>query len=446
MCGIVGMAGRLTFKEEKAFKELLFVNSLRGRHSVGIAAIDTANKLTLRKKAMDINDFLDAAPVAEIFRHQNRCLIGHNRFATRGAVNNYNAHPFAMDHIVGAHNGSLINMKMLPDHDAFDVDSEAIFNSIDTIGVNETALKLHGAWALTWWDHRDQAIHMWRNEDRPLYYLYSEDRKVIFWASEPWMLQGVLARNGIKHTELFNVTPHNEFRIVIPLVIDEPIHDIRVTPVRAYEPPPVVNYNTNRYGYNHDKADQTAGTFAKKHLALVTKKTTTLHGGTLAVGTKVEFIAVGIDDRNGKGLICVNSAPDDVDTYKCTVFNVPNRMKELFKTKAAIKFEGKICGRHRLNDKTQAYSIQGNSIVLLEDSPARRPLNLLEQKPEDTIMFDGQQLTRTRFNSLYTGCTCDLCGMDLEFISGHGQIYNQQLKALETICADCFERDLDNNC
>lgn len=456
MCGLVGAAGKLSFKEEKAFKELLFINSLRGRHSVGIAAIDTGNSLTLRKKAMDINDFLDAGPVQDIFRHQNRCLIGHNRFATKGSVNNYNAHPFAMDNIVGAHNGSLTNMKLLPDSEMFDVDSEAIFNAIDTIGVPETALKLHGAWALTWWDHRDQAIHMWRNEDRPLCYVYSEDRKCIFWASESWMLLGVLGRNGIKHTELFNVTPHNEFRIGIPLKEDVPISDIRVIPVKAFEPPVVhstYNYSTNRYGgYSSGYEDQkpetpaTAGTgnFAKKHLALVTTtKETGTNGGILVMGTKVKFVAIGIDNRTGQGLITVESAPRDIDTHKVLIFNVPNRLKELFKVRKSVVFEAKVCGANRKNDKTINYCIQGNSLRLIEDAGVSRPINLLNQAPESTIVIEGETLTRARFNQLYKGCTCATCGMDLEFISGHGNIYNQQLRALEMICVDCLDRELE---
>lgn len=427
MCGIVGMAGQITVKEERAFKDLLHINALRGKHSVGIAAVDGQAKVHVRKRAIPVDDFLEATPVQEIFRKQLRCLIGHNRFATFGKVNNYNAHPFEMEHVVGVHNGSLKNVKMLQDHDMFDVDSEAIYHNINELGVQETAKRLDGAWALVWWDKRDSTLHMWRNEERPLYYVYSEDRKVIFWASEPYMLYLALQRNGIKYTDLYEVTPHNEYRFVIPMPFGSTISDIKISPVAAYVRPPVTNSGVN---------------FGKKNLALVTTKTVGLAATVLTVGTKVSFYIDRVLGKSAVGYLM--NTPINIDTTEVSINGISHAQKRAFNEGIDDLWEGVINGRVRINGGQFSYVVQANSVKPKKyqmgvSNAIITPLN--EDVPEDTVEMDREHLTRSQFYKDWGGCTCNHCGMDIQFESGNvvEQVPNKSPLVICPECAESFE-------
>lgn len=249
MCGLIGGAGRMTTVHETAVKQLLIVDCLRGMHSVGLARIGSTGDCSVVKRAgMSPQDFLDLRKTADLFAGANRCFIGHNRFATQGAINSANAHPFEFEHVVGAHNGSLLqhSLHKLPGSRDFDVDSEMIFNSINQIGSEETAKILNGAFALTWWDKRDNSLHFMRNDQRPLWYTMTPDEEVIFWASEPWMLHGILGRNSIKYTELKSVPVKKELVFFFKLLgADGKIASVEVD--RDFYEPPATTYQS---GYN----------------------------------------------------------------------------------------------------------------------------------------------------------------------------------------------------
>lgn len=123
----------------------------------------------------------------ELKRGFSKLLLGHNRYATQGKIDELNAHPFLCGHIVGAHNGTLDwHADIKPK--AGGTDSEAIFQHIADHGVEATLPKLSGAWCLVWYDLKDKTLNMIRNEKRPMSYVYSKDRKTIIWASEERML------------------------------------------------------------------------------------------------------------------------------------------------------------------------------------------------------------------------------------------------------------------
>lgn len=133
-------------------------------------------------------------------RKPQMCIIGHNRYATKGEVSVDNAHPFEFEHVVGAHNGTLdySAWKKLHFNEKYGTDSQSIYSHLNEYGVRETVDQLQGAWALTWFDHRDHTLNFLRNSKRPLHYVYSEDRCTILWASEFYMLEFIMARYGFK--------------------------------------------------------------------------------------------------------------------------------------------------------------------------------------------------------------------------------------------------------
>ncbi len=413
---------------------MLYIDALRGKDSVGIAAVGVQGKALVRKRALSVEDFLSMKPVEEVFRAKLRCLIGHNRSATKGSVNNYNAHPFSFSHITGAHNGTLTNMRLLSDHEMFDVDSEAIFHNINDHGVQHTADRLHGAWALTWWDETDHSLHMWRNEERPLFYVWSEDRKVIAWASEPWMITGVLARKGIKHTELYTVTPHHEYKFVVPLTGAEPISEIRIQPVQAYIPP-VTNYQSG--GRWNSQKGAWENLPEKKTLALVTNTTTT-KGTTIkerVTGTKIRFT---IDQILGKTATAFSLEPDVSDTNDVVIYQPTNQTRKLFQENPYSQFIGTIQHLVKKNDKLDHYAVQGNSVRVVKELHQGN-----DDIPLETISIGGKFYTKDEFKLHYGKCTCNQCGMELEFVEGHvateewSRIYKSMME--EITCADCAD-------
>tara|TARA_R110000823_G_C15952958_1_gene502517 strand:+ start:3849 stop:5132 length:1284 start_codon:yes stop_codon:yes gene_type:complete len=216
MCGLVGVMGDVTSNDKDVFNQLLVVDVLRGRHSTGAALIDYRGEATVFKKAVNGLDFLDFATYKDKMRVGYNCLIGHNRYATKGAVNNVNAHPFDFENIVGAHNGTLRNYWSLDNASDFDVDSECLYSHINDNGVRDAFNKTDGAFALTWFDKTTNKLHLLRNTERPLCYCYREDMGAVFWASEAWMLRGVLGRNGIKHSDIVLITPNVLYSFDMP--------------------------------------------------------------------------------------------------------------------------------------------------------------------------------------------------------------------------------------
>lgn len=199
MCGLVGVAGKINKKEEDVFNQLLVVDSLRGTDSTGVAAINSQFEVKIAKQVGNPYDLFDTKSYDKVLLGFNRVLIGHNRWSTMGASNRSNAHPFQYDHITGAHNGTLKNKYALLEGNSFAVDSQALYNHIAKEGLKSAITKAQGAWALTWWDANEKTINFLRNQERPLWMIKSEDGKTLFWASELWMLEGVLSREGIKY-------------------------------------------------------------------------------------------------------------------------------------------------------------------------------------------------------------------------------------------------------
>lgn len=205
MCGIVGVAGSIGMREEKIFKQLLIVDTLRGEHSTGIASISPTGEMKIAKSVGPPSELLDSYKCNDLFRKVSRVLIGHNRYATLGEVNRNNAHPFMFENVVGVHNGTLKNKHALEDYYKFGTDSEAIYYNFDKFGAEEVVKDLEGAWCLVYFDKADKTLTFLRNKERPLFYTYSEDGKVVFWASEAWMLEGVLKREGYKTGKVFSL-------------------------------------------------------------------------------------------------------------------------------------------------------------------------------------------------------------------------------------------------
>lgn len=216
MCGLVCAIGSLTSADEKVFAQLLIVDSLRGTDSTGVASVISDGSHSICKAVGNPYELLESRAFTRTMLGAQRVLMGHNRYATQGAVNKRNSHPFEFDSLIGMHNGTIRNKYSLEDAKDFVVDSENVYHHIEKKGLRDAVNTIDGAYALIWWDKEEEMLNVLRNVERPLCAV--EDDKGNFWfCSEGWMLEGVLSRNGIKHKEVINVAQDKHYQIPVNL-------------------------------------------------------------------------------------------------------------------------------------------------------------------------------------------------------------------------------------
>lgn len=243
MCGQGGIAGTIDVKLEGVFKKLLILNSMRGTDSTGAAsvkrAVDWKTKNIevvvakeighaynlIERRSKDYQDFSD------VLAGGHRVLLGHCRASTRGATTRDNAHPFLFENVVGTHNGTLSHTshKLLKGFTRFPTDSESVFNEIELDGVSGFMKKVKGykdpksnitcedAYALVWYDARDNTINFLRNKERPLWFVFDKDHKTIFWSSEGFHLVTATAEVVLdKEDKFYELPADKHFSWVIP--------------------------------------------------------------------------------------------------------------------------------------------------------------------------------------------------------------------------------------
>lgn len=226
MCGHVGVAGVIGIKQESILKQLLVVDSLRGTDSTGIASVSRNNGFVrVAKQVGDPYNLFCDKRFDQAMGGIHKAIIGHNRWATVGGVTKATAHPFEFDTLVGAHNGTLTNKHALKNAGDFKVDSENLFHHIEEEGLHAAMKIARGAWALVWWDKLEHTLNFLRNAERPLSMVVSKDGKGLYWASEKWMLEGVLGRESIEHEGAWQlkVDTHLSFHINDKGEIEKPV-------------------------------------------------------------------------------------------------------------------------------------------------------------------------------------------------------------------------------
>lgn len=227
MCGLVFAGGKTSMSamDVTLFEQMLQCDTYRGDHSTGVCAVfkpyNQEPFTKTGKAAIDGFDFVKTQLFEDLTRHKSvsavgaatyslfpKALFGHNRYATIGAVNAENAHPFQVGHITLAHNGTLnFGWKnSLPDGHLFTVDSHCVANAMAVLGVDSLIQKLDGAFTLIWHNALDQTINIIRNEERP-FHLWETSLGDWFGCSEEkmgdWILtRGKLPRRFTRHFEL----------------------------------------------------------------------------------------------------------------------------------------------------------------------------------------------------------------------------------------------------
>jgi hypothetical protein len=206
MCGLVGLVSKrkhgFTKDQQEVFSSLLFVDYLRGMDSTGIFLIRNNGDVKIAKEASNPIDFMAAPAYEEIMKaawNNGSAIIGHNRKATRGNVNDENAHPFNVDDkLILVHNGTMFgDHKKIAD---VEVDSHAIAHALQEHGdgdgdIAEALGSFDAAYALIWYDFEAGVLKMVRNNARPLWWIETKDEWI--WSSERSMLNFVKDRHNL---------------------------------------------------------------------------------------------------------------------------------------------------------------------------------------------------------------------------------------------------------
>ena len=203
MCGIVGFISlkddTRKYSKDKYIREALFADTLRGTASTGIMQVADEFRWAYHKKAVPGPEYLDEKDIIER-SFEAWCTIGHNRAATVGQVTANNAHPFQHDDILLVHNGTLRNTYPLPYQNVnIAVDSELIAYNLSKVEPDEahTVLEqLNGAFALIWFDNRDESVNIVRNGERPLHFGVNKAADLLLIASDGYMLNFIANRIG----------------------------------------------------------------------------------------------------------------------------------------------------------------------------------------------------------------------------------------------------------
>ncbi|WWV92021.1 hypothetical protein [Escherichia phage PJNS034] len=253
MCGIVGiMRGVMTEGMVDMFEQLLYADVFRGPHSTGVYRVNKDGQSGLYKDAVPASLYLGSKGWDDLRGNLNgtaghqalsQVYVGHNRWATVGAVNAVNSHPFKCGNITMVHNGTVAKWR-LNDHLKYDVDSHAVCAMLDSHGLAETLKVLDGKFTLVWHDASDNTMNFIRNAERPLHMVEFTDGGWAF-ASEGEMLTWINGRRktpfGIKRAFELPVGFHHKFQLSASKV--------ELAEVVKYELPKFTSYASNSTYY-----------------------------------------------------------------------------------------------------------------------------------------------------------------------------------------------------
>lgn len=205
MCGIFGMTSKTHTmpNDDKFLKNCTIAGSVRGVDSTGFVFLETKGEVKYLKRAMNGASFIE--DVFDPVYHMGNTVhsvIGHNRAATVGSIDDDSAHPFVESKVIGVHNGTLTGdwRRDLEVSKKCDIDSKGIFRAISARGIDWTIKNLYGAAALVWAELETQKVFVYRNYERPLSYAIANNR--VYYASEAGMLSWLLSRAGIKNAKI----------------------------------------------------------------------------------------------------------------------------------------------------------------------------------------------------------------------------------------------------
>lgn len=204
MCGLVGIltnsSNGFNHPELDLFRDMLVTDSVRGEDSTGVFSVNKFGNAALCKLATHPFNLIKSKQY-DAWKQgafaSGRAIIGHNRKATSGAVNNANAHPFVFGPVMLVHNGAFDNYRSLLSHAErtkhnVDVDSHAAAILLARNDPKDVVPQMKGAFAMIWYNVNEKKLYFVRNDERPL--AFTKFRGNLIFASEALMLEWVIRR------------------------------------------------------------------------------------------------------------------------------------------------------------------------------------------------------------------------------------------------------------
>lgn len=431
MCGIVGVAGNLSIKDDKAFRTMLVLDSVRGEDSTGVAVVNRQGRVSVAKEVGNPFNLFDTKRYESAVRGFNTVMIGHNRWATSGDIIRKNAHPFEFDTLVGVHNGTLKNKYKLDDAAAFKVDSENLYHHIEKHSLEDAIGLLDGAWALVWFDKINFTLNMLRNKERPLYVSRSTDGNNIYWASEKWMIDVACSREGLNVSEpgLTPVDMHIEFPMDQQFNIGKP----KITEVKSNFVPFVQpvgagnNYNNGWHngvfrGHNNNTNNVVAlpNVVNEADRKGTTARNTEKKGVTSAGGQSPTLSESLIGRYCNKKDLALTITGDSVDKNRATYLILQDEFYPYLAIRMYVSKKSKLLGKigtTLMCDVGAYHTIAGDGSFFKATFNENTFVNVID---EPKCLYDngkGQLLTKEEWEETFSNCAgC----FDALFAEDHG--------------------------
>lgn len=415
MCGIVAVFGNITKKHEDVFEDMLIVDQLRGKHSTGVLRVPRfAGGIEITKTLGTPDALMDTKSYDNMMRGVHRLLVGHNRYATQGAVTRHNAHPFDFEHIAGVHNGSLRIYNQLEGYGQHPVDSHALYQHINNRGLRSAIDTCTGAMALVWWDKRTNEVNVFRNSERPLFYGVTKDGVMIL-GSEFGMIDWIADRRDVELIELNSVPVDTHMRFKLEqgsTVIGKPIVEKIEKKVVIY---PLAQPGAAQNANGNYSANSNANNAERSTLHLPAATTPSVDGYTLYNKLRSErtmFEVVRSGQLQGiDGLYLINDKHPEAQFF----------LIDSVKTEGLAKgdyVEATLSGFQKVDNKPVYYLSQPD-MVILKDEPAGGNQDEPDASSEDgqsannfLLSPSGKQMEAREWYRLY-GC-CAYCSGDVE--------------------------------
>lgn len=228
MCGLYGFITKESNdRDYQIYKILGILTESRGNHATGVYAIKD-NESYVAKEALAANEFFKIPEYYELIEDiKPNIMIGHNRFATHGSVDdNKNNHPFYNNRFGFVHNGVVHNG--LHFKTKSECDSERIFVSImndtdDIIGSIKESMKYFnsGSYACILGDSQEGKVYLFKNDKNPLWIFTVKNSETIYWASTKTIIETTLKVLDIELNDIREIKDFNIITIDADLNIEK---------------------------------------------------------------------------------------------------------------------------------------------------------------------------------------------------------------------------------
>jgi hypothetical protein len=448
MCGIFGLVSRTNFGFNQQHIDLLqdmaVCGQLRGTHGTGFFSSNKEGKEDWVKIGGSTGKLLPTKEYSTFINNainNGLCVVGHNRFATRGDHSTDNAHPFKHKHIMLVHNGLVTSTDM--EKNKVKVDSHSFTKDLANAGDDwkELLSNTKGAFCFVWHNTKLNRLFIYRNEDRPMS-MYESDANYLF-ASERGMVHWLGARRNYK-MEYVEIKPEVLYSFDMSTKYTGAFRKVEEEALPLKKNYKVYSNQYDGYGYDNVTATndwRARGTWKNGiWQPPSTHLTTTVTRGTVAkkynhdkkVGEAVLF---SLYDEAAQGL--VNSPNEWKYTGVLEEDGFSENIDVIFLTKnRSAKWldcpllTGIICNIHpdgTIQVKTRTVE-EVESTTVITQKPA--------ELDEDEILTlkDGEKMSRFKFRKL-TAMKCHGCNSNIIDNEYKDCSYSTRIGAL--FCGDC---------